>query len=190
MPLVYDEQVTWCSWCKDLPNKTNSLTISQEFPLCFVFDHFDRTPFAFTPLFPPGFLSSIVFFLFSSLASFFPSSSNFWLARLTALRRIGLNGCPVSQGSRGRPFPLPPTMASEISISFCFFCQRAKSSHSPPSNAANIRGNSPRRCRGEWYSRISPRSTTTKRSSKRSRDRSNRRCRLKDCYILGIPQSF
>ncbi|OAD54330.1 Neurogenic locus protein delta [Eufriesea mexicana] len=81
--------------------------------------------------------------------------------------RMDLNGAPFRKvrASAGGYAPFLPTMASEISISFCFLCQRAKSSHSRP--AANIRGNSLSPS-GEWHSRISPRSGDSKRSHKRS----------------------
>ena len=89
MLLVYDEQVTWCSWCEDLPN------------LLFRFV-FDRSC-AFSPLF-----HGIFFLTFFFLVSFLWFAGR-WLQECrkdrfewTRFRKIR-----ARESSRGRPFSLP-----------------------------------------------------------------------------------
>lgn len=87
MLLVYDEQVTWCSWCEDLPNLL----------FRFVFDRFDRSC-AFSPLF-----YGIFFLTFFFLSRFF----GLLVDGCRSVGRIDLNGLGFARSARGRPFSLP-----------------------------------------------------------------------------------
>ena len=137
MLLVYDEQVTWCSWCEDLPNLL----------FRFVFDRFDRSC-AFSPLF-----HGIFFLTFFFLSRFF----GLLVDGCRSVGRIDLNGLGFARSARERAragglflslddgirdldLILLPLPACQV-IAF-------------PS-AANIRVNS---LSGQWYSRISPQS--------------------------------
>ena len=115
--------------------------------LCFVFDRFDRVHVSLSLLCFHRALS------FSSSSSSSSSSSFAFFA--TRLGRAGARGVSEGIGLNGWPefrmvravaaFSSPPTMASEISISFCFLlpaCQVIAST------SPDIRGNSPRRCYG------------------------------------------